>query len=404
MYKTLGKQYYKNREKYNEIYLERYNSDMAIHIGMSIHDSPAFFVITKDILYKITSIMSFDKKICKLTSVLPGEALNQYQRKCLIDEIVLTNKIEGVHSTRREIDTILDELSIKDKHNRFKGLVQKYSMLLFNEQIELKTCQDIRKIYDDLVLEEVKESDPTKVPDGIIFRKDSVSVESETGKELHRGVYPESKIIEDMEKALRFLNDDSIHMLLRLSAFHYLFGYIHPFYDGNGRTSRFISGYLMTQCLEGIVSYRLSYTIKERLQEYYKAFKECNDRHNKGDITPFIITFLDIILESIKQLEDDLQNKLEQLENWRKNCVLFPNTLNNNKMIDLYYVLIQATLFAENGISTKMLKEFLKISDATLRKRLSDIKIENALITKIIFHEKYYTVDLEQLQKYLDSL
>lgn len=398
MYETLRKEYYKNRERYNEIYLQRYNSDMAIHIDVSIHDNSAFFVITKDILFKITNIMSCDKKISKLTSMLPMVALEQYQRKCLIDEIVLTNNIEGVQSTRREIDTVLDELSRKDKRNRFKGLVQKYSMLLSNAKIELKTCQDIRKIYDDLVLEEIKESDITKLPDGVIFRKDSVSVESETGKELHRGVYPEAKIIEDMEKALRFLNDENIDMLLRLSAFHYLFGYIHPFYDGNGRTSRFISAYLMTQCLEPIVSYRLSYKIKERLKEYYKSFNECNDKCNKGDITPFVITFLDIILESINQLADDLKNKLEQLEDCMKNCISVQDAINNNKIADLYYILIQATLFSENGISTKKLKECLEISDATLRKRLDNIKSKNALRVKVISHEKYYTVDLEKLQ------
>lgn len=399
MYETLRKEYYKNREKYNEVYSERYNSDMAIHIDISIHDNPAFFVITKDILFKITNIMSCDKKIYKLCCDLPGVALEQYKRKCLIDEIVLTNKIEGVHSTRREIDSLLDELSQKNNRNRFKGLVQKYSMLLAGERIEIKTCQDVRKIYDDLVLEEVQESDPSRIPDGTIFRKDCVSVESETGKELHRGVFPESKIIEDMEKSLRFLNDESIDSLLRLSAFHYIFGYIHPFYDGNGRTSRFISGYLMTQRLEPIVSYRLSYTIKQRLQEYYKAFNECNDKHNKGEITPFIMMFLDIILDSMNQLLEDLENKLQQLESLEKNYALLPN-FNEKGICDLYYVLAQATLFSEKGISTKSLKQGFEISDATLRKRLKVAREENILIIKTISHQKYYMFDLEKLLQY----
>lgn len=40
---------------------------------------------------------------------------------------------------------------------------------------------------------------------------------------------PESKIIEYMNKALYILNDQSIDILIRVSLFHYYFGYIHPF-------------------------------------------------------------------------------------------------------------------------------------------------------------------------------
>ena len=66
-----------------------------------------------------------------------------------------------------------------------------------------------------------------------------------SGKVIHSGIYPEEKLNEAMTAALDFLNDDNIDILIRISAFHYLFGYIHPFYDGNGRTSRFISSHLL---------------------------------------------------------------------------------------------------------------------------------------------------------------
>lgn len=90
-----------------------------------------------------------------------------------------------------------------------------------------------------------------------------------------------------MEKALQFLHTDSCDYLLRIAVFHYLFGYIHPFYDGNGRTSRFISSYLLSQKLNSSIGYRLSYTIKEHLPQYHEAFKICNHYNNKGDLTPF---------------------------------------------------------------------------------------------------------------------
>ena len=111
-----------------------------------------------------------------------------------------------------------------------------------------------------------------------------MSVESATQKEIHRGIYPESKIIECMEQALKVLNANEMDELFKVAVFHYLFGYIHPFYDGNGRTSRFISSYLLSKEFEPTIAYRLSYTIKENIKEYYQAFKICNDRHNKHGV------------------------------------------------------------------------------------------------------------------------
>lgn len=50
------------------------------------------------------------------------------------------------------------------------------------ETLSLKTPTDIRKIYDDIFYEEIKENDPKDLPDGVIFRRDSVSVCSASGK------------------------------------------------------------------------------------------------------------------------------------------------------------------------------------------------------------------------------
>ncbi|EKC77592.1 hypothetical protein OBE_00281, partial [human gut metagenome] len=57
--------------------------------------------------------------------VLPERALIQYRTRCLTDEIVLTNNIEGVHSTRKEINEILSDLSTKDRKKAFCRTCQK---------------------------------------------------------------------------------------------------------------------------------------------------------------------------------------------------------------------------------------------------------------------------------------
>lgn len=202
-----------------------------------------------------------DKAVDAVANTLPQLAISQFTSKCLIDEILLTNNIEGVHSTRKEIGEILQDLSTRDKRNRFVGLVAKYAALEDNQSMSFKTCQDIRKVYDDIFYEEIKATDPENLPDGEMFRKSGVEVQSATQKVIHKGLSPESKIIDTMNQSLAVLNNDDIDIFIRIAVFHYLFGYIHPFYDGNGRTSRFISSYLLSRQLNPLIGYRLSYIV-----------------------------------------------------------------------------------------------------------------------------------------------
>lgn len=395
-YTELIKLYYSKPEQYEDAYQKRFNSPYAQHIGFMVGQSPAFFVVTPEIQSRMIAIQRIDKKIVLVCGGLPGVALAQFSKRCLIDEIVLTNNIEGVHSTRREIDGILTNLGKQDKHARFKGLVQKYHMLQMEEEIPLRTCGDIRQVYDDLTLREVVEDCPENMPDGKVFRKGSVSVQSATQKEIHRGLFPESKIISAMEDALAYLNDDSVELLYRISVFHYLLGYIHPFYDGNGRLNRFISSYLLMKELQPILSFRLSYTIKENIREYYDAFKTCNHPQERGDLTPFLHMFLKVVQESAEQLLIALTKRAGLLDHYAGSIEKLP-CAGDAVFYKLYHYLIQAELFSEHGISTQELLTYLNLSRATLRKKLDMIQQAGLLKTEPYKRGKCYGIALDKI-------
>jgi Fic family protein len=402
-YIELSKLFYRDENQYITEYKSRFNSPDAIKINFNIKENQAFFMQNAQIADLVFQILKTDKRVSLISTQLPGLALEQYKKHCLIDEIVLTNKIEGVHSTRREIASILNDLedTIYEKstsRKRFWGLVEQYNRRSQNEPVYLKTCEDIRRLFDATVLAEVIEENPKNAPDGKIFRKDASSVHTVTDKEIHRGTYPESAIISEMEDALAFYNDESIEIIYRIGIFHYLFEYIHPFYDGNGRLGRFIVSNSLSREFNPLLAYRISSTIMENINLYYNAFKTCNDPRNMGDLTPFLIMMLGIIKTSIIELEDALRTRHSRLTNYQKAIALLPNG-NNPRTSNAYIVLIQAGLFSEYGISTRAFSKLIESSFATAKKELDFLSSHNLLTRNRIGRENYYLLNLDEVDK-----
>lgn len=393
-YELLSKIFYKKPTEYESIYDARFNSEASIKLPIKIHENVGFIFNTNEITKLLVKIYKTINKINLLRTHLPNIAINSYIIKSLKDEIALTNEIEGVRSTRKEIEDAIDSIK-NDKSARFKGLVDKYFKLISNEIIPLNNCKDIRTIYDALVLPEIEKEN---LPDGILFRKEPVQVVSATQKEKHRGIMPESKIIESLDLCLDFLKNDDIDSLIKISAFHYLFGYIHPFYDGNGRTSRFISSYLIKNELDVLLALKLSYTVKNNINKYYKAFNVCNDRKNKGDITFFIVTFLELL----SQASDDLYTKIADLNdqlNYYNNII---NTLVNEKVLNdkqakCIFILCQNRLFDDTYMNMNTLTELLEKSDTTTRKILKSLESKNLLVKSRNKNQYLYSANLDSL-------
>ena len=393
-YVLLSHLYYKDKNKYKTLYEQRISAESTRVLPIKIGDHKAFYCLCPEIHSISMQIMQLDKNISQIQNELPNAALIQFANRCLVDEIKLTNDIEGVYSTRKELVSVLNEVSNKAKKKRFYGLLNKYKMLISDNEFALNTSTDIRDIYNDLVLKEVSEDCVDNVPDGEIFRKDMAEVTTPTQKVIHKGAYPETKIIQLMEQALNILNQKEIPILVRISVFHYLFGYIHPFYDGNGRTSRFISSYLLSREFEFLIGFRLSYTIKAHIKEYYDAFKECNDEKNLGDLTPFIIMFLNIILESFQNLYDALEKRINHLLKFSN--VIDSNSQMSDELKAFANILIQVSLFSNEGITKKQLGLQLDISESTVNKRLAKLR-EMGLLLEEKCKPAKYMMDLNKL-------
>ncbi len=256
--------------------------------------------------------MSFEPKIQAEWEGLSGRAQTHYLHRMVIDEIQATNEIEQVRSTRKEISAAIKAVRAERPaaNKRFMEMVRLYLDIGSDEAESPQTLDDVRSIYDAVTAGEVRDED---APDGVRFRRGPVSIESGS-KIVHTGVVPESTIDDALVLMLSQGRDDSIPKLVRAVAAHFVFEYTHPFYDGNGRTGRYLLALDLRQVLAPYASLALSATVADNKDRYYRAFIDAENPLNRGDLTPFLIEMLEIIAEAQHRLLLDLSERRQKID------------------------------------------------------------------------------------------
>ncbi len=407
-YELLSKLYYKDPALFQVEYENRKNGPYSVSLGFDIAGGEAFYMQIPEFVNQITRIYKKFAKLSTLCADLPGVAYTSYARKCLTDEIILTNDIEGIRSTRKEVLDVLTDSSKIPKKKRFDGLIRKYVLLLEDQsleyEIDLNSPDGIRALYDDIVLDEI---DKSNWPDGDIFRKDIAEVISATQQVKHVGIFPETKIITYVNNVLNLSNNESIPPLHYIAILHYMIGYIHPFYDGNGRLSRFISSTLLKEEFNALVAFRLSYTIKNSKSDYYKAFDIANDPNNKGDLTHFIFYFSSVVEQSLDSLIEKLSEGKELLDYcWNALSKKYSGVdyKEKRKTKDVLWYLIQNSLFSTDPFSKKELSELLKASPVTTHRYIENLIATGAPITvEKDAHKFIYVLDESKILDFLNN-
>ena len=372
-YRGMYKYYFdeKDKSKVPEIVSALHDSVSSITPGFFINGYSSFIVYCDEILHELANIRSKNLLIDRMSKNLPSVARRQFLKQAIIEEIHQTNEMENIHSTRKEISDVMKVIENGQKGKRFDGMIRKYQLLISKEKIPLASCQDIRNLYDSFVLDEVVKEDPDDAPDGLYFRKKPVSV-MKGNRQIHEGVYPEAALNEAMEHALLFLNDSNYDPLIRIAAFHYMFGYAHPFYNGNGRMTRFISSSMLREeNIELLISLRLSYVIKSHRNHYYDLFKITNDKRNYGDMTRFVIGFLEFINEASEQVLAFLHEKDDLLQHYSK---IISKLEIDEICKNVLFILAQVSICESESLSIKSLAEASENSLYMVKKCLQEIE------------------------------
>lgn len=200
--------------------------------------------LTNDILKKISII---DENRFSLSTIeLPLVTRNRLRNNSKKKSSYASNKIEGNPLTEQQADEAIE----KDEHKHFlkpEQEIRNYflALNLLEEKLEKKELFSKKMILEVQAMVE-KGASKEKIglrgamPPGMLF----AVYDSATGTPDY--IPPEySEIPELLDELVKYVNTTDDHPLIVAAIVHYQIVTIHPFEDGNGRTARLMSGYIL---------------------------------------------------------------------------------------------------------------------------------------------------------------
>lgn len=200
--------------------------------------------ITNDIL---NSIIEIELNRYKISLVeLSQNVLNKLRKNSKIKSSYASNKIEGNPLSEKQAEEVIE--SDERKHylkpeqevrNYFLALNYLEEKLNNKEKLSKKLILDVQKLVEKGAPKE-KIGFRGPMPPGVLF----AVYDSKTGNPDY--IPPEySDVPGLLDELIEYVNTTDDHPLIVAAVVHYQLVTIHPFEDGNGRTARLLSGYIM---------------------------------------------------------------------------------------------------------------------------------------------------------------
>ncbi len=219
-----------------------------------------------------------------------------------------STSIEGNPLSRKQVERVLSSGENLTRHRYAEIEVRNYKKALdFINQRKTEdskiTTQDILTIHKIILENLLAES---KVG---AWRKTPVYIADERDQPIYTASSA-ANAPKETQKLLDWLNEKSygIHPVIAAAIFHFHFVSIHPFADGNGRTTR-----ILTSLYLGLRDYDLrgslvldTYYVADK-PGYYQALQNQGDNYRtrtgvKADLTPWIHYFAEGFLSCTKVL------------------------------------------------------------------------------------------------------
>ena len=200
--------------------------------------------LTNEILKRISAI---DQNRFSLSTIeLPAITTNRLRKNSKKKSSYASNKIEGNPLSEKQVEDIIE----KDEHRHLLKPEQEIRNYFLALNLLEEKNKNKEKFSKEMILEiqALVEKGASKekiglrgpMPPGMLF----AVYDSLTGKADY--IPPEySEIDELLDELVSYVNTTDDHPLIIAAIVHYQLVTIHPFEDGNGRTARLMSSYIL---------------------------------------------------------------------------------------------------------------------------------------------------------------
>ena len=310
------------------------------------------FTITNKILEYISSIM---EKIGKLDNYSNLNKMPVLRRNNKIESIHSSLKIEANSLSLNQVKDVIDGKLVLGSKKEIQEVKNAYKVYEMIKEFDPYSLEDLKKAHGVMTYLTVEESGK--------FRKGNEGVFDENGNCIHVCPPPEqvNTLMNDLFNWMKE-NKEKVHPLILSSVFHYEFVFIHPFSDGNGRTSRLWQNVILSNWKDIFEYIPIESQLLKYQNEYYDAIAKCNKAGNSTIFIEFMLNMFDKIL-------DEFMNNTS--------ISLTDETININKILSVMEInepLTANEIMNRLGINSK----------ETLRKTYLDPAIKKGLIKQTI--------------------
>ena len=377
----MEKLYYKEKQVvFEQILHGMKQNPNTIHF-FSWSDNPYYYLPDPESAAIVLRLHEDQWKFDALFQQFSDFGKKQILQSILINEIYSTNEMEQVFSTRHDIFTVLEHCS-KSDNPKIISIVNGYEYLLRNEMTGFHTLQDIRDIYDAVLLDTLDNRD---LPDGTYFRKEPVQV-TDGIKTIHTGLYPEAHINQGMQEYLDIIHEKKLDIYERTILGHFILESVHPYYDGNGRLGRFLMTTGLHKETGSYSSFLISTALNHNKSKYYKAFVDAQKPHQFGFLNQYVVEIGELLHQEYQKQIHYLQTQKEKLENLVFDEKEF--TKSERKILKL---LAEGALLSLYGPSNQEIMNYTSLSKRTVITAMNKFHRMNLLddtkIGKINFHK-----------------
>ena len=256
-------------------------------------------------LYAIISDIDAIKNAFRLTDKLGPQTLSRLTQSVIVTSTGASNRIEGNRLTDDEVEALYRNLRIKRFRTRDEQEVAGYLEtleLILGSYTDMPLSESlILQLHRDMLLYSDKDE---RQRGSYKFGPNRVEAKDHSGKIVDIIFDPTPPHLtpfetQDLVSWYGWADQEKFkHPLLRIGNFAFEYLAIHPFQDGNGRTSRLLTNLLLLQqgyMFTGLVSHEK--LIEERKADYYLALNKSQSswKSEHEDLYLWLSYFLGIV-------------------------------------------------------------------------------------------------------------